>query len=156
MQMNAVAAAARAAQNVNAPQPRLVQAAHEFEAQMMKELLKPMTGGDALIGNDDESGAGSGGVLGEFASESLGRAGRAGAGIARSKGCGRAGGTWGRNIQCAGVGACGETRGGDVGQRTEQLAGEASGRHREQCRLARIDSWAANCCSGESDRSLAR
>ena len=27
------------------PQPRLVRAAHEFEAQMMKELMKPLHGG---------------------------------------------------------------------------------------------------------------
>jgi Rod binding domain-containing protein len=48
------------------PQPRLVRAAQEFEAQMMKELLKPMTG-------EDEEDANSTGVLGEFASEALGR-----------------------------------------------------------------------------------
>jgi len=57
---------------LEAPQPRLVRAAHEFEAQMMKELLKPMTGPDALTGEDSDSG--SGGTLGEFASEALGRA----------------------------------------------------------------------------------
>jgi len=56
------------------PQPRLVRAAHEFEAQMMKELLKPMTGGDGLTGDEDSSGAGSAGALGEFAGEALGRA----------------------------------------------------------------------------------
>ncbi len=57
------------------PQPRLVRAAHEFEAQMMKELLKPMTGKDALLGADDAEGdAGSNGALSEFASEALGRA----------------------------------------------------------------------------------
>jgi Rod binding domain-containing protein len=55
-----------------APQPRLVHAAHEFEAQMMQELLKPMTQGDGLDGEDD-SASGSSGVLGEFASEALGR-----------------------------------------------------------------------------------
>lgn len=57
--------------------PRLVKAAHEFEGQMMKELLKPMTGGDALTGaegGDSDSGAGSEGALGEFASEALGQA----------------------------------------------------------------------------------
>jgi Rod binding domain-containing protein len=60
--------------------PKLVRAAHEFEAQMMKELLKPMTNGDTLTGDDEgadgvlDSGAGSGGTLGEFASESLGKA----------------------------------------------------------------------------------
>lgn len=61
----------------DAPQPRLVQAAHEFEGQMMKELLKPMTGGDALTGAEDgdsDSGGGSEGALGEFASEALGKA----------------------------------------------------------------------------------
>jgi Rod binding domain-containing protein len=53
-------------------QPRLVKAAHEFEAQMMKELLKPMTGSDPLTGEDRESGSGA--ALQEFASESLGQA----------------------------------------------------------------------------------
>jgi Rod binding domain-containing protein len=65
------------AQGGDAPQPRLVRAAHEFEGQMMKELLKPMTGGDALTGAEDgdsDSGAGSEGALGEFASEALGQA----------------------------------------------------------------------------------
>jgi Rod binding domain-containing protein len=58
-----------------APSPRLVRAAHEFEGQMMQQLLKPMTHGDALTGSDDDedSGAGSGGALGELASEALGQ-----------------------------------------------------------------------------------
>ncbi|HTW78492.1 MAG TPA: hypothetical protein VME23_02995 [Terracidiphilus sp.] len=60
--------------------PKLVHAAHEFEAQMMNELLKPMTDSDPLTDDDEgsegvlDSGAGSGGTLGEFASESLGKA----------------------------------------------------------------------------------
>ena len=54
------------------PEPRLVKAAHEFEAQLMKELLKPMTEGNDLSGEGDARG--SGGVLGEFAAETLGRA----------------------------------------------------------------------------------
>jgi flagellar protein FlgJ len=56
--------------------PRLVRAAQEFEALMMKELLKPMTGQDALTGEvtDDGGDAGSTGALGEFASEALGQA----------------------------------------------------------------------------------
>ena len=68
------------------PQPRLVRAAHEFEAQMMKELLKPMTGTNGLDGEDDDSASGSGGALGEFASEALGRAfsEQGGFGIAKS------------------------------------------------------------------------
>jgi Rod binding domain-containing protein len=59
------------------PQPRLVRAAHEFEAQMMQELMKSMTKGASITGDDDEdsdSGAGSGGALGEFASEALAQA----------------------------------------------------------------------------------
>jgi Rod binding domain-containing protein len=57
-----------------APQPRLVRAAHEFEAQMMKELLKPMTGTNSMSGEDEDADSGSNGALGEFASEALGRA----------------------------------------------------------------------------------
>jgi Rod binding domain-containing protein len=71
----------RAARAAGAPSPKLVQAAHEFEGQMMKELLGPMTNGDALTGAEDgDSGLGSGsgtgstGALGEFASEALGKA----------------------------------------------------------------------------------
>jgi Rod binding domain-containing protein len=56
------------------PQPRLVRAAHEFEAQMMKEMMKPMTHGSSLTGEDEDSDSGSGGALGEYASEALGRA----------------------------------------------------------------------------------
>src|ERR1035437_8435701 len=68
------------------PQPRLVHAAHEFEAQMMQELLKPMTRASSIGGDDDESTCGSGGALGEVASEALGRAlsERGGFGIANS------------------------------------------------------------------------
>jgi len=56
------------------PPPRLVSAAHEFEAQMMKELMKPMMASDPLTGEDDSSSSGSGGALGDFACQSLGRA----------------------------------------------------------------------------------
>ena len=38
------------------PQPRLVRAAHEFEAQMMKELMKPLNRSDALTGADERRG----------------------------------------------------------------------------------------------------
>jgi hypothetical protein len=48
---------------------------------MMKQLLEPMTNGDALTGSDNgDAGLGSGpgpgstGALGEFASEALGKA----------------------------------------------------------------------------------
>src|SRR5271170_4649946 len=58
------------------PQPRLVKAAHEFEAQMMQELMKPLNRGVSLTGadGDEDNDSGSGGALGEFASEALGRA----------------------------------------------------------------------------------
>lgn len=62
------------------PQPRLVRAAHEFEAMMMKELLKHMSGGDELSSDDDDADAG-GGVLGEFATEALGQGLSAGGGF---------------------------------------------------------------------------
>jgi Rod binding domain-containing protein len=69
--MQSIAATAGAARDTQAtPQPRLVRAAHEFEAQMMKELLKPLSSGSGLTGEDE----GSGSALGEFASEALGRA----------------------------------------------------------------------------------
>jgi Rod binding domain-containing protein len=72
--MHAIVATTAGTGDAATPQPRLVRAAHEFEAQMMKELLKPMTGTNGLDGEDDDSASGSGGALGEFASEALGRA----------------------------------------------------------------------------------
>lgn len=82
--MYVAAAVADNTGGIATPQPRLVKAAHEFEAQMMKELLKPMTAGSSLAGEDDDSG--SSGALGEFASEALGKAlsERGGFGIATS------------------------------------------------------------------------
>jgi len=77
MQVGLMSGEAVTGQGGDAPQLRPVRAAHEFEGQMMKELLKPMTGGDALTGAEDgdsDSGAGSEGALGEFASEALGQA----------------------------------------------------------------------------------
>jgi hypothetical protein len=61
------------------PPPRLVKAAHEFEAQMMKELMTPLTRGSAVPGvggntDEDDQDSGSAGALGEFAAESLGQA----------------------------------------------------------------------------------
>jgi Rod binding domain-containing protein len=55
------------------PTPRLVNAAHEFEAQMMKELLKPMMSANNPEGEEDETASGSGGALGDFATEALAR-----------------------------------------------------------------------------------
>ena len=67
-------AASSSQAGMSTPQPRLVRAAHEFEAQMMQELMKPMTHASSLTGEDDDSDSGSGGALGEFASEALGKA----------------------------------------------------------------------------------
>jgi Rod binding domain-containing protein len=55
------------------PQPRLVKAAHEFEAAMMTELMGPLEPGhDSLGGGDDDSGSSS--ALDSFAGEALGKA----------------------------------------------------------------------------------
>ncbi len=74
--MQPISAATATAGSTPALDPRLEKAAHEFEAQMMKELLKPMTGKDALTGEDEDEGgdAHASGALGEFASEALGQA----------------------------------------------------------------------------------
>jgi Rod binding domain-containing protein len=65
------------------PQPRLVKAAHEFEAQLMKELLSPMTHAASM---EDDSDSGCAGAMADFASEALGQAlsARGGLGIATS------------------------------------------------------------------------
>lgn len=57
------------ASDVAQPSRRLVSAAHEFEGQMLKELLKPMTESDGL-GSDDSGG----GILEEFGTEAMGTA----------------------------------------------------------------------------------
>jgi flagellar protein FlgJ len=64
---------ASAATTSTVPQPRLVKAAHEFEAAMMKELMAPLEPGhDQLGGDDGDSGSSS--ALGSFAGEALGKA----------------------------------------------------------------------------------
>jgi len=81
MQVSTVATADASGASAG-PQPRLVRAAHEFEAQMMKELMKPLHGGSGLTGTDDtDEDSGAGGALGEFASEALGKALSAGGGF---------------------------------------------------------------------------
>lgn len=55
--------------------PKLEQAAHDFESMMMSELLKPLQHDSLFSENgDDDSASGSGNALSQFASESLGRA----------------------------------------------------------------------------------
>jgi Rod binding domain-containing protein len=53
---------------------RVTSAAHDFEAMMMKELLKPMTASASDEDQGDGDDLGSGSALGEYASEALGRA----------------------------------------------------------------------------------
>ena len=50
--------------------PRLVKAAQQFEAQLMKELLRPLTQSSKLLGDGDADEGGAD-TLGEFAVESL-------------------------------------------------------------------------------------
>src|SRR4051794_33094151 len=76
--MNLYAVGGRATPNTSGSnsEPRLIRAAHEFEGQMLKELLKPLTATDGLTGagSGDDSEDSAGGILGEFASEALGKA----------------------------------------------------------------------------------
>jgi flagellar protein FlgJ len=57
-----------AGSTTSANQPRLERSAHEFEASLMTELLKP------LQEESDDGGIGSSGALAGFASESLAKA----------------------------------------------------------------------------------
>lgn len=70
--MTAIGAVDLHGHSTGAARPRLVAAAHEFEAQLMKELLRPMTSGITADGDESESESGS--ILGDFATEALGRA----------------------------------------------------------------------------------
>lgn len=54
------------------PSPRLIKAAEEFEGQLMKELLKPLSSSNSLLGSEEDDGSAN--ALNEFASESLGQA----------------------------------------------------------------------------------
>jgi len=62
-----------AASNEAVPQPRLVKAAHEFEAAMMKELMAPLEPGSDPLGEDSD-GEGASSALGSFAGEALRKA----------------------------------------------------------------------------------
>jgi hypothetical protein len=52
--MNGPGRVGRGAGQIAAAEPRLIKAAHEIEAQMMKELIRPMTRFD---GGDEEGGS---------------------------------------------------------------------------------------------------
>ena len=72
VQLRAIQEQKAADQATAMPPPRLVQAAHQFEGQLMKELLKPMTDYHGLAGADDDD-ADSADALSEFASEAMGQ-----------------------------------------------------------------------------------
>jgi len=55
----------------SAPSPKLVNAAHEFEASMMKELMAPLASGGDSLGGDSE---GSESALTSFAGEAMAKA----------------------------------------------------------------------------------
>jgi flagellar protein FlgJ len=57
------------------PSPRLQQAAHQFEASMLQELLKPMQKESGLFKDgDDDDGADSNSSLREYGTEVMARA----------------------------------------------------------------------------------
>lgn len=58
----------------SAVSPRLVSAAHEFEAQLMKELVKPLNQTNSLTGEDNDSDGGENSTLGAYATDSMARA----------------------------------------------------------------------------------
>lgn len=68
---------AAAATNEAQPSPRLKSAAHEFEANMMQEFLKPLQH-DSLFsedsGNGGDDSSGSAGALMSFGSEAMAKA----------------------------------------------------------------------------------
>lgn len=70
MQVHGMGVAVETSTHSAVSENRLRLAAHEFEGQLLQELLKPMAS-DALAGDGD--GEDAGGVLGEFAAEALGR-----------------------------------------------------------------------------------
>jgi Rod binding domain-containing protein len=83
--LSAAALAASSSASASVPSPRLVNAAHEFEAAMMKELMAPLQPGHDLLGGgeDDED---SSWALSSYAGEALGKAlsEHGGLGIAKS------------------------------------------------------------------------
>jgi Rod binding domain-containing protein len=75
MQIANVASQGAAGSAGNAKNAKLERSAHEFEASLLAELLKPLQEGNGLTGEEsDGGGMGSGGALAGFASESLARA----------------------------------------------------------------------------------
>ncbi|HEX7728241.1 MAG TPA: hypothetical protein VF392_04330 [Terracidiphilus sp.] len=75
MHLSRIETAAASPSAAAKPDPRLARAACEFEAQMMKELLKPLTAsGDEDAGTSNGELSGSTESLQGFAAEALGQA----------------------------------------------------------------------------------
>jgi Rod binding domain-containing protein len=72
--ITSVTGSAGASSTASTPSPRLVNAAHEFEAQLMSELLKPMNKALSANPDDDDSDSGSTNAMGAYATEALARA----------------------------------------------------------------------------------
>lgn len=71
MSQNGTSAASGTAAS-SVAQPRLVKAAHEFEASLMQELMAPLLPGHASLDGGEESGSDS--ALSAFAGEAFGKA----------------------------------------------------------------------------------
>jgi Rod binding domain-containing protein len=74
LQMGSAATSLTSTGSASSVQPKVVAAAHDFEAMMMKELLKPMTSNSLDGDQEDRGDLNSGSALGDYASEALGRA----------------------------------------------------------------------------------
>ncbi|WP_420239892.1 hypothetical protein ACOBR2_10125 [Telmatobacter bradus] len=72
MEISAVYGSATTTPGASLTQVRMTKAAHEFEAQMMKELMQPLNGSDGLSDSEDESDCGSTGALSDYAGQVLG------------------------------------------------------------------------------------
>jgi Rod binding domain-containing protein len=73
--VGAIGGTAAGAAKLDADDPRLKSAAHEFEASLMQEFLKPLQH-DALFAPDDreDNGEGSEGALMSFGSQAMAKA----------------------------------------------------------------------------------
>ena len=86
MPMNGASLISREAASPITPSPRLQSAAHEFEATMLQELLKPLEERSEFSDQDeDEDDSGSGGSIREYGTEAMARALSAQGGLGISK-----------------------------------------------------------------------
>lgn len=74
MDLTAIAGSTGGMMASSLKQTRMVTAAHEFEAQMMKELIEPLSNSATMMGGDDDSETGSTVALSDYAGQVLGQA----------------------------------------------------------------------------------